>query len=381
VDERELGRMASFTGGRYLQAASMDELGGFFRALAGQLKNQYVIKYRTRTPSGEHSLVLKVRHNQSSGQDEKRFWSPPLPVLKPPEVSFQPLGLTEPVSGTVSLKLTVTPDNTIKRVRYYVDALLKKELTASPYKTFQLDAGGLPGGVHIIRAEVVDIYGQSVSTEMTVNVKMPPPPPVAKPTEPVNPPEPADSGLNTVLIAVGVAVLLLIAVMIGWSLRRREKPETVAAGESVPVVPAASFDEEDDGDETLFMPDVETPLADAAARLTVVESDSLEPGKIFHFSGTARVGRTAKNDIDIPDKSVSRKHAEIYYENDGYHIRDLGSQNGLKVDEQRVSLGGMPLANGARIRLGPQTVLEFTWQPSIREDEEVDPDDCTSIND
>jgi len=30
VDERELGRLASFTGGRYLQAASMDDLGGFF---------------------------------------------------------------------------------------------------------------------------------------------------------------------------------------------------------------------------------------------------------------------------------------------------------------------------------------------------------------
>ncbi len=380
VDERELGRMASFTGGRYLQAASMDELGGFFRALAGQLKNQYVIKYRTRTPSGEHSLVMKVRYNQSTVQDEKSFWSPPLPVLKPPEVSFQPLGFTEPVSGTVSLKLIVTPDNIIKKVRYYVDAALKKELAAPPFKTFQIDTDGLPGGFHIIRAEVIDIYCQSVTTEMTMNVKMPPPPPVEKPAEPVPLPEPADSGLSTVLIAVGVVALLIIAALIGWSLLKREKSGIAAAGGSAAEAPAGAI-EEDDGDETLFMPDVETPLAEAAATLTVVESDSLAPGKVFHFSGTARVGRTAKNDIDIPDKSVSRKHAEIYYENDGYHVRDLGSQNGLKVDEQRVSLGGMPLANGVRIRLGPQTVLEFAWQPATGEDEEVDPDDSTSIND
>jgi VWFA-related protein len=379
VDERELGRMASFTGGRYLQAASMDELGGFFRALAGQLKNQYVINYRTRTPSGEHSLVMKVRYNQSAVQDEKSFWSPPLPVLKAPEVSFHPLGVTEPVSGTVYLKLAVAPDNTIKKVRYYVDAALKKELTASPFKNFQLDTDGLPGGFHIIRAEVIDTCGQSVSTEMTMNVKMPPPPPVKNPVEPVPSPEPADSGLNTVLVAVGVAVLLIIAALIGWSLLKREKPGCADAGGSVAAAPAGAI-EEDDGDETLFMPDVETPLAGAAATLTVVESDSLATGKVFHFSGTARIGRTAKNDIDIPDKSVSRKHAEIYYENGAYHIRDLGSQNGLKVDEQRVSVGGMPLPCSARIRLGPQTVLEFAWQPTTGRGDEIDPDDCTMMN-
>lgn len=382
VDERELGRMASFTGGRYLQAASMDELGGFFRALAGQLKNQYVIKYRTRTPSGEHSLVLKVRYNQATLQDEKRFWSPPLPVLKPPEVTFRQAGVSGPVSGTVTLKLDVVPDNTIQKVRYYVDALLKKELIAAPFRTFQLDTEGLPGGLHIVRAEVIDLFGQSASTEISVNVKTSPPPapPVKPPADTVAAAGPAASGLNTRLVAVGAAVLVVIAVLVGWALRKRGQADTAGAGKTAAEAPAVP-DEDDDGDETLFMPDVETPRADAAATLTVVESDSLRPGKIFHLSGTARVGRTAKNDIDIPDKSVSRKHAELYFENGAYHIRDLGSQNGLKVDEKRVSLGGMPLASGARIRLGPQTVLEFFWKGGDRQKADIDPDDCTAIND
>jgi len=74
-------------------ASSLDELSNFYRLLANQLKNQYVIEYITQTPSGEHSLVIKARHNASVEQDEKRFWSPPLPVIRPPTVSLLPYRL------------------------------------------------------------------------------------------------------------------------------------------------------------------------------------------------------------------------------------------------------------------------------------------------
>jgi len=378
VDERELGRLASFTGGRYLQAASMDDLGGFFRALAGQLKNQYVLNYNSRTPSGEHSLVLKVNHNQATIQDEKRFWSPPLPVLKPPTVTFKQPGFTGPVSGTVDLKLTVDPDNAIKKVRYYVDALLKQELTSAPFKTFQFDTRGLPGGLHIIRAEVIDTYGQSVSAEISVNVKMPPPAPTEKPAQPTAPPA-TDSGMNTALIAAAVVALVVIAALLGWSLRKRGSAAATDVRQPSPELPAAP-QWEDDGDETMFMPDVEaSPGADGEATLTVIECDGLPAGQVFTISGTTRVGRTAKNDIDIPDKSVSRKHAEIFFEKDAYHIRDLGSVNGLKVDDERVSLGGMLLTNGVHIRFSPQTVLEFNWNAPAAPEDEVDFDDSTAI--
>lgn len=379
VDERELGRLASFTGGRYLQAASMDELGGFFRALAGQLKNQYVLKYNSRTPSGEHSLVLKVSYNQATLQDEKRFWSPPLPVLKPPTVAFEEPGFTGPVSGSVDLKLMVDPDNAIKKVRYYVDALLKRELTNAPFKTFQFDTSGLPGGLHIIRAEVIDTYGQSVSAEISVNVKIVPRPPTEKPAKTPPAPPPADSGMPTVLIAAGVVVLVVIAALLGWSLRKRGAAPPADDRQPSPEIPAAP-QWEDDGDETLFMPDIDAASGvDGEATLTVVECDGLPPGQVFKISGTTRVGRTAKNDIDIPDKSVSRKHAEIFFENNAYHIRDLGSVNGLKVDEQRASLGGMPLTDGVHIRFSPQTVLEFNWNAPAAEEEEVYFDDATAI--
>ncbi len=381
VDERELGRIASFTGGRYLQAASMDELADFFTTIAGQLKNQYVIRYNTRTPSGEHSLVVKVRHQQEAIQDEKRFWSPPLPVLKPPAVAFKKPGFSGPIDGTVTLRLTIDPANTTRRVRYYVDSQLKQELITAPFDEFRFDTDGLPAGLHIVRGEVLDVNNQTVSAEITITVKAPPPtpPPPLPAAEPVKAPQPADSGLNPILFAVGGLLLLLVAVCIAWSLRRKSDKSGAPHGVIDSGSPAET-DWDDDGDETMFMPDVEpSSLPDTVATLTVVESDSLPPGKVFSFSGTTRIGRTAKNDIDVPDKSVSRKHAEIYYEADAYHIRDLGSQNGLKVNDKRVSLTGMQLTNGAVIRLGPQTVLEFTWQAGDREEVEISHDDATKI--
>lgn len=124
----------------------MEELSDFFKTIAGQLKNQYVIQYHTRASSGEHSLVLKVRRGKNAVQDEKRFWSPPLPVLKPPAVSFKKPGFSGPVDGTLTLRLEINPANTTKRVRYYVGAILKKELTAAPFDEFRFDTAGLPGG-------------------------------------------------------------------------------------------------------------------------------------------------------------------------------------------------------------------------------------------
>ncbi len=373
VDERELGRIASFTGGRHLQAATMKELSGFFKAIAEQLKNQYVIQYDTRTPSGEHSLVLKVRQGGKTVQDEKRFWSPPLPVIKAPEIAFKSLVTSGPVEGIQVLNLKIKPKNTVKKVRYYVDASLKEERTAAPFDAFRFDTAGLPGGLHIVRAEVLDIHGQSVSTEMTLTVKAPPPKvsPAVKPAKaPAQAAQPAGSGLNPALLAAGCVVLLVIAVLVGWSLRKRG--ESASGGGSMD-------DDEDDADETMFVANGEMPVADSMAGLKVVASDSLEVGKVFKITGTTRIGRTAKNDIDIPDKSVSRKHAEIYYENNAYHIRDLGSQNGLKVDGTRVSLTGMQLKNGFKIRFGPKTVLEFEWDNADAEATEIAPDDSTKI--
>ncbi|MDQ7823138.1 MAG: FHA domain-containing protein [Candidatus Eremiobacteraeota bacterium] len=48
------------------------------------------------------------------------------------------------------------------------------------------------------------------------------------------------------------------------------------------------------------------------------------------------VGRDVKSDIFLNDDSISRSHAELVRNQDSCIIRDLGSRNGLFVNNQRV---------------------------------------------
>jgi len=77
-------------------------------------------------------------------------------------------------------------------------------------------------------------------------------------------------------------------------------------------------------------------------------------GKSFDFSGnTAYVGRLPDNDIQINDKTISRKHLRIQRKGDNFIIRDLNSKNGTFVHGKILPPGkdleveeGIPIAIG-----------------------------------
>lgn len=69
------------------------------------------------------------------------------------------------------------------------------------------------------------------------------------------------------------------------------------------------------------------------------------------------IGRSARNDICVPDPFASRIHAEVRFENDQYILRDLGSANGTYFNEERIS-DPVTLALGSRMRIG-ETEVEF----------------------
>jgi Protein of unknown function (DUF3662)/Inner membrane component of T3SS, cytoplasmic domain len=69
------------------------------------------------------------------------------------------------------------------------------------------------------------------------------------------------------------------------------------------------------------------------------------------------LGRSRECDVVLGDPNVSRRHAEVRREGDGWSIADLGSTNGVKLNGRRVEHS--PLEPGDRITLG---VTELTFE-------------------
>lgn len=70
---------------------------------------------------------------------------------------------------------------------------------------------------------------------------------------------------------------------------------------------------------------------------------------------TTTLGRTAGNDVVIPDGTVSRKHARLLFHNGQWSIEDLHSSNGTWVNGVRATRP-TPLMHGDELRLGDDLI-------------------------
>ncbi len=71
--------------------------------------------------------------------------------------------------------------------------------------------------------------------------------------------------------------------------------------------------------------------------------------------GSNIVGRGQDSSFRIPDTSVSRRHADLYFDGHTVVLHDLGSTNGTTVNGSTVQT--WQLADGDVIRLGHSTVV------------------------
>ncbi len=95
-------------------------------------------------------------------------------------------------------------------------------------------------------------------------------------------------------------------------------------------------------------------------KLTLVNAQSSTPPKEFELIRSELViGRDDGVDIVIPTPAVSRRHARLMMENNGYIIEDLGSSNGTFVNGDRL-IGRRALQHGDQIRLGQAITLNFS---------------------
>jgi hypothetical protein len=72
-------------------------------------------------------------------------------------------------------------------------------------------------------------------------------------------------------------------------------------------------------------------------------------------SAVVTIGRSKQSDVVLDDASVSRRHAEIRPEGDGYKVVDLDSTNGTRVNgsvvrERSLTDGDLIVVGDARIR-------------------------------
>ena len=72
------------------------------------------------------------------------------------------------------------------------------------------------------------------------------------------------------------------------------------------------------------------------------------------------VGRHPGSDIFLDDVTVSRRHVELRWENDGFHVVDVGSLNGTYVNREAVE--SAVLVNGDEVQIG-KFRLTFLTKP------------------
>jgi S-DNA-T family DNA segregation ATPase FtsK/SpoIIIE len=86
-------------------------------------------------------------------------------------------------------------------------------------------------------------------------------------------------------------------------------------------------------------------------RLEVHEAGDAVVSYALELGKAVSVGRHADNDVVLDDPSVSRSHCLIYVTEGGVEIEDLGSTNGVRVEERRIK-GRVEVRAGTTLTIG-----------------------------
>ena len=79
--------------------------------------------------------------------------------------------------------------------------------------------------------------------------------------------------------------------------------------------------------------------------------------RVFPFYAKMIIGRHSTNDIPLPDRTVSKRHAVVGRVRGRVVVKDLGSRNGTFVDGQKLEKA--ILASGDRLKVGSVTLRFF----------------------
>ncbi len=378
IDEDVLTKMAKDTGGRSLIAPEATELNSLFGSISNQLKNQYLIKYHTEVASGEHSVVVKV----GNISDDSRVFIPTSKVAvvaeptRGPTATHTPapeltlnlpgsLKINTPKEGMLTIPVEVFPEDQVERFALYIDQQRIEEKHLPPFDKFEITMSDFEPGERAYRIEVTDKSGKSQTREGKITI----PERDAPATQATPVPTESEQTLMEqygLFIAIAVILLIIIIGLIAF-FTSRKKEEEIPEYEP----DATEFISEDAG----VGPDPYSTMDNAmpggghqtamssSAHLEVIEGMNVVSSNSFPINrNPITIGRNEGgviNDIDIPDKSVSRRHAEISQSGGRFTIRDKGSRYGTTVNGQGVSSAGGEINNGDTIGIGRRIKLKF----------------------
>lgn len=108
------------------------------------------------------------------------------------------------------------------------------------------------------------------------------------------------------------------------------------------------------------------------ARLVVEQGP--EPEQTFELGNQSQtIGRSANNGIVINDPEISRRHAQIVPQEDGYLLEDFGSTNGTFVNGIRLTQATR-LKHGDTVEFGDTVRLRY-WAAGMASEIIFSPDD------
>lgn len=98
---------------------------------------------------------------------------------------------------------------------------------------------------------------------------------------------------------------------------------------------------------------METPVLSQRAMLILKEGPGVDVERWPIVSVCTTIGRWDGNDVSLPDREVSRKHAQIRHEGGRFVVVDLGSKNGTHVNGRPIG-GATELRDGDEIAVPPK---------------------------
>lgn len=138
--------------------------------------------------------------------------------------------------------------------------------------------------------------------------------------------------------------------------------EPMARGEETRVGPIEADEPEEQAGDADDNPDA--TRAGPPVTLEIIEGP--DRGKKKRFKGVRMtVGRAKGIDIELSDQSVSRRHVELVMGEGGVVLRDLGSGNGTKVNDERVE--ERALQHGDVIAIGKTRIRLVDEQKQIEQ--------------